>query len=132
MDLVPCFYTGQDQRREAAITFLRSEVREFRRQKLGEFIQHGRAFLFYQRVVKKILEICDGPVSAKSTLHFLKTRTDGTPLHYEIPMAGDRSIYVRARRKLLRPSRRVPDEVIVAQMVAAYDWRKRLRSQVSA
>jgi len=131
MDLVPCFYTGQDQRREAAIPFLRSEVHEFRRQKLGEFIQHGRAFLFYQRVAKKILEICDGPMSAKSVLHFLKTRTDGEKLHYEIPMAGDRSVYVRARRRLLHPSRRVPDEVVVAQMVAAYDWRKRLRQVIA-
>lgn len=127
MDLVPCFYTGQDQRREVAIPFLRSEVHEFRRQKLGEFIQHGRAFLFYQRVVKRILEICDGPISAKSILHFLKTRTDGEKLHYEIPMAGDRSIFARHHRKLVRPSRRVPDEVAIAQMVAAYDWRKRLR-----
>jgi len=106
-DLVPCFYTGQNYRAEQPAEFrFRHEVRECARQKLGQFIENGRLFLFSKRVVKKVIEICDGPVTAKNLLRFTKTRTDGGKLHYEIPMAGDRSIFARHQRRLIHVSSR--------------------------
>jgi hypothetical protein len=45
-------------------------------------------------------------VSARTILAFVKTRTDGDKLHYEIPMAGDRTPYLRSQRRLIHVSGR--------------------------
>ena len=106
-DLVPCFYTGQDYRWEKPAEMrLRSEVRDFKTRGLGKFVENGRVFLFSQKIVLFLAEHWNGKPGGGSILAFLKTRTDGTPLHYEIPHAGDRSIFARHHRSLIHVSSR--------------------------
>jgi hypothetical protein len=106
-DLVPCYYTGQNYRWEKPAKLLpRLEVRRLKQCKLGQFIENGKIFLFFKAIVKEAKRIWDSPASAKTILMFIKTHQDGAKLHYEIPMAGDRSIFARHRRKLLHPSSR--------------------------
>jgi hypothetical protein len=45
-------------------------------------------------------------LSANNVLAFMRTDTSGDKLHYEIPMAGDKSALARSRRTLLHPSSR--------------------------
>jgi hypothetical protein len=88
-DLVPCFYTGQDFRWEQPAEFrLRSELHRIKKLKIGRFDQDGRIFLFARRIEAAARDIFSVPVSAKTVLTFLKTRTDGAKLHYEMPPAG--------------------------------------------
>lgn len=44
--------------------------------------------------------------SAKAVLQFVRTHCTGDKLHYEIPHAGDRSLYARHRRRLVHVSGR--------------------------
>lgn len=48
----------------------------------------------------------DGPLGVGNLLPFSKPHCYGDKLHYETPMAGDRSIFARHHRKLLHPSSR--------------------------
>jgi len=88
-DLVPCFYTGQNYRIERpAELHPRHAVREFKRQKLGQFIENGKYFLYFKRVVSKAKQLWDGLLGTGNALPF-SLQTDGDRLHYEIPMAND-------------------------------------------
>ena len=52
-DLVPCFFTGQDYRWERpAKVHTRAEVRDFKKWKLGKFVESGKIFLFARRLTK--------------------------------------------------------------------------------
>jgi hypothetical protein len=73
----------------------------------------------------------DGPIGVGNLLPFARTNNNGDKLHYEIPMAGDRTVYRRHSRRRISVSHRIPDEVFLAQVVAAYNARLRSR-QVSA
>lgn len=106
-DLVPCFYTGQNYRCEKPIkVHTRAEVREFKKMKLGEFVEHGKLFLFFQKVAERLKQIWDGPLGVGNLLPFARPRSSGDKLHYEIPHAGDRSLYARHHRRLLSVSAR--------------------------
>jgi len=95
-DLVNCFYTGQDYRVEKpAEVAARAKVREYKRMKIGKFIESGKVFLFFARLRAKP-EQSFRP-SARTVLCYLKTNNNGDKLHYEIPMAGDRSVFDRHR-----------------------------------
>ncbi len=85
---------------------IRSKVHEFKKEKLGTFIENGRIFLFFKRIEQAALKLWDGPVGVGNLLPFSKLRSSGDKLHYEMPMAGDRSVFARHRRKLLHPSSR--------------------------
>src|SRR5712691_728707 len=51
IDLVPCFYREQDFTWEQPAKILtRAEVRELKRQRIGKFMNHGRAFRLFQSV----------------------------------------------------------------------------------
>jgi hypothetical protein len=107
-ELVPCFYTGQncDIHRPAKVE-TRGRCRELKKSGVGRFERNGKVFVFSQRIETAVQSIFNGPMSAKNVLAFLKTRTDGSPLHYEIPHAGDRTPYARSRRRLITISSRV-------------------------
>jgi hypothetical protein len=89
-DLVPCFYTGQDYRVEKpAEVRTRAEVREWKRLKLGKFVENGKYFLFFKALMVKIARYWDGPIGVGNALPFAKAHNYGDKLHYEMPMAGD-------------------------------------------
>lgn len=48
----------------------------------------------------------NGPLGVGNVLPFSKPHCYGDKLHYEMPMAGDRSIFARHYRKLIYPSSR--------------------------
>ena len=106
-ELVPCFYSGQncDVDRPAKIQ-TRRRCRELKTAKIGRFERHGKVFIFFQRIETALLSMFTGPMSAKNILVFLKTRTDGELLHYEMPHAGDRSIFARHHRPTISVSSR--------------------------
>ena len=92
-DLVPCFYKGQNYRVEKPAELrLRSEVREFKKQKLGKFVENGTRFLFFRARAKRVVAVFDGPLGVGNALPFAKPNNLGDRLHYEIPMAGDRGL----------------------------------------
>jgi hypothetical protein len=106
-DLVPCFYTGQNYRVEQPVELrARADVHEFKRQKLGKFVENGRLFLFVKKLERKIASACDGPLGVGNAIPFARLHNYGDKLHYEIPMAGDRGAFARHRRKLIRVSAR--------------------------
>lgn len=112
-DLVPCFYTGQDYRRDQPAELLpRADVRKYKALKLGKFIESGKVFVFFARLARKVVQtIWDGPAGAKTVLTFLKTNSYGDKLHYEIPRAGDRGAFARHRRKFIHVSGRIAPEL---------------------
>jgi hypothetical protein len=117
-DLVPCYYTGQNYRWEKPAKVLpRSEVRRLKECKLGQFIENGKIFLFFKAIAKEIQRIWDSPASAKTILMFIKTHQDGAKLHYEMPMAGDRSAFARSRRHVISVSSR---SLFNAQILPVY------------
>ena len=95
-DLVPCFYTGQNYRVEKpAEVRTRAEVREFKAQKLGKFIENGRLFLFFKIMAQKAKQLWDGPFGVGNLLPFYKSQNPlmaPQKLHYEIPKANDLGI----------------------------------------
>lgn len=90
-DLVPCFYTGQDYRKEPpAESHPREDVRYFKKLKLGRFIESGKFFLFHARQIKEVIaRLWDGPLGVGNAIPFAKPNNHGDKLHYEIPMAND-------------------------------------------
>jgi hypothetical protein len=48
----------------------------------------------------------DGLLGTGNVLPFAKPNNYGDKLHYEVPMAGDRTTFARHRRHLLHPSSR--------------------------
>lgn len=106
-DLVPCFYTGQNYRVEKPAELrVRSEVRELKKRNLGTFVHNGTLFLFSRAIVKKMSAPYDGPLGVGNLLPFAKENNYGDKLHYEIPHAGDRGLFARHHRKLIRVSAR--------------------------
>ena len=106
-DLVPCFYTGQDFRWETPVEFrLRGELHKLKKLKLGRFDYNGKIFLFRRKIVDRVTASWNGSLSANNLTHFLKTNCYGDKLPYEIPHAGDRSIFARHHRSLIRVSSR--------------------------
>jgi hypothetical protein len=107
-DPVPCFYTGQNYRWEKPAKVLpRSEVRKLKSWGEGKFIENGKIFLFAKSIVVAIAEkVWDGPLGVGNLLPFAKAHNYGDKLHYEMPMAGDRTAYARSFRKELHPSSR--------------------------
>ena len=106
-DLVPCFYTGQLRAVERPAEFRpRAELHELKKAKLGKFVDNGKVFLFFKAIKEAILKLWDGPLGVGNLLPFSKPHCYGDKLHYETPMAGDRSIFARHHRKLLHPSSR--------------------------
>jgi hypothetical protein len=93
-DPVPCYYTGQDYRWERpACVKTRGEVRELKKWKLGKFVESGKIFLFFKRLVKDaVLGFWDGPLGRGNLIPFGRNKTSGDPLHYEIPRAGDKGM----------------------------------------
>jgi hypothetical protein len=91
-DLVPCFYTGQNYYVDPpAQRLMRSEVREMKRQKLGEFRENGKIFLFFKAIIERAKQVWDGVLGRGNALPFSRS-TDGRPFHYEIPHANDKGI----------------------------------------
>jgi len=106
-DLVPCFYTGQNYRLEKpAEVRLRSEVREFKKLKVGRFVENGTLFLFFRVRTKRVERVWDGPLGTGNLVPFAKEHNYGDKLHYEMPHAGDRGVFARHRRKMIRVSAR--------------------------
>jgi hypothetical protein len=105
-DLVPCFYTGQNYRVEKPAELrLRSEVREFKNQKLGKFIENGTRFLYFRALTKRVVRLWDGPIGVGNALPFARLHNYGDKLHYEMPMANDiglrrHNLYRRAGKLL--------------------------------
>lgn len=109
LKLVPCFYTGQDYRREVpAEVRTRAEVREFKAKGLGRFVESGKIFLFSAKVLMQ--KLWDGPIGIGNLLPFAKAHNYGDKLHYETPMAGDRTTFARHRRKIIYVSGRTAPE----------------------
>jgi hypothetical protein len=105
-DLVPCFYTGQNFRWEKPAEIrTRADCHLQKKLKLGRFDQNGKIFLFYKAIVNAAKSVWDGPVGIGNLLPFAK-RSSGDKLHYETPMAGDRSIFARHRRHIIHVSHR--------------------------
>jgi hypothetical protein len=77
---------------------------------LGRFIDNGKAFLFYASVVVE-KKLWDGPMGVGNLLPFAKAHSLGDPLHYEMPMAGDRTCFARHRRRRIRVSGRLAPEL---------------------
>lgn len=95
-DLVPCFYTGQDYRWERPAKLeMRLRVRQWKDEKLGKFIENGKAFLFSKTIIQAAPP-CNGPLGRGNLLPFAR-RTTGEPLHYSVPMAGDVGIRLHQR-----------------------------------
>ena len=76
---------------------LRSEVRQWKKLKLGKFVENGKYFLFFKALMVKMARYWDGPLGVGNALPFSKLHNYGDKLHYETPMAGDRTSYQRAR-----------------------------------
>jgi hypothetical protein len=95
-DLVPCFYAGQNYHVDLPAEHrLRSEVRECKRQKLGEFRENGKIFLFFKMLAQKAKQLWDGPLGIGNALPFFKVQNpllQPTKLHYSTPMANDNGI----------------------------------------
>jgi hypothetical protein len=108
-DPVPCYYTGQNYRWEPAAEILtRGRARELKKAKLGAFVENGKIFIFFKTAVIAIAEnVWDGPIGVGNLLPFSKAHNYGDKLHYEMPMAGDRTAYARHRRKEIHVSSRV-------------------------
>jgi hypothetical protein len=105
-DLVPCYYTGQRRLVEPPAEFrTRAELHNLKSQKVGKFVDSGKVFLFFKVMVQKIQRLWDGPLGCGNLLPFSKPRSTGDKLHYEMPMAGDRTAYARSFRKQLHPSK---------------------------
>lgn len=106
-NLVPCFYTGQDYRREApAESYTRDEVRKFKARGLGKFRDSGKVFLFSKSIASMTPKLWDGPLGIGNLLPFAKPHNQGDKLHYATPMAGDRTSFARHRRHIIRVSGR--------------------------
>lgn len=127
-DLVPCFYTGQDWRREPpAESHPRQDVHYFKSLKLGKFIESGKFFLFHARRIKEVIVgLFDGPLGVGNLLPFAKAHNYGDKLHYEIPMAGDRGVFARHRRKLIRVSARSGMRTLAAAVLPTQTFASRL------
>lgn len=117
-DLVPCYYTGQNYRVEKpAEKHPRHQVREFKRQKLGEFIENGKLFLFFKRVSAKAKQLWDGPFGIGNLLPFFKAQNPlmaPEKLHYQVPQAGDAGVCARHRRHLIQVSVRRGKRILEA------------------
>lgn len=106
-DLVPCFYTGQNFRWEQPAELrTRAECHRIKKLKLGRFDQNGKIFLFFKAIVNAAKKVCDGPLGIGNVLPFAKAHNYGDKLHYEMPMAGDRSPFARHRRTRIEVSSR--------------------------
>jgi len=106
-DLVPCFYAGQPRwSTPPAKLMTRCVLLEMKKAKLGQYVDDGKAFQFSKKYTEAMKPLCDGPLGIGNVLPFAKPNSTGDKLHYEIPMAGDRSIFRRHYRKLLHPSSR--------------------------
>jgi hypothetical protein len=107
-DLVPCFYTGQDFRWERPTEFRpRAELHRLKTLKLGRFDQHGKIFLFFKAITQKMQRFFDGPLGTGNVLPFAKVHNYGDKLHYQIPMAGDKTAFARSRSRNIQVSSRV-------------------------
>lgn len=110
-DLVPCFYTGQNFRWEQPAEFrMRAELHKLKKLKLGRFDQNGKIFLFFKAIEQAAKRLWDGPLGVGNVLPFSKAHNYGDKLHYQVPMAGDRTsrfdrrmIQVSSRPKFSQP-----------------------------
>jgi hypothetical protein len=84
----------------------RAELHQLKQAKLGAFADHGRVFLYFKALAKDVLHLWDGPLGVGNLIPFVKPHTSGDKLHYETPMAGDRGIFARHHRRLIRVSSR--------------------------
>lgn len=107
-DPVPCYYTGQNYRWEKPAAIKpRSEVRRLKALKIGQFIENGKIFLFFKSICVAAKEkVWDGPLGVGNLLPFAKAHNYGDKLHYQMPMAGDRTAYARSSRKEISVSSR--------------------------
>lgn len=99
IDLVPCYYVGQDRLREQPAEVLpRADVRRYKALKLGKFVSSGKVFLFFAHVagvafrIAEKISFWDGPVGVGNILPFAKPHNYGDKLHYDMPMAGDKGM----------------------------------------
>lgn len=107
-DLVPCFYTGQRRAIERPAKLLpRSEVHQLKTAKLGKFVDNGKVFLFFKAIKEAAKLLWDGPIGIGNVLPFARAHNYGDKLHYEMPMAGDRTVFARHRRREISVSTRV-------------------------
>jgi len=63
-----------------------------------------------QKAMRKEIQLMlfwDGPLGRGNVLPFAKPRSSGDKLHYEMPMAGDRTAWLRSRRSPVSLSGRV-------------------------
>jgi len=95
-DLVPCFYREQDAAREKPAQLLpREQVREFKKQLLGKFICHGRAFRFFQSIPAELRQVgkvlWDGLLGTGNLIPFARVPNrlmHPAKLHYPVPAIG--------------------------------------------
>jgi hypothetical protein len=123
-DLVPCYYTGQDYRLERpAEVRPRAEVREFKAQKLGKFIENGKLFLFFKRVRRKVKQLWDGLLGTGNALPFSRAQNPmmaPAKLHYEVPRAGDVGYWRHHRRRIFVSGRTTSIQAALAHLRALY------------
>ncbi len=106
-DLVPCFYTGQDFRWEKPAELRpRAECHSIKKLKLGRFDQDGKIFLFFKSIVTSAKRAWDGPLGIGNLIPFARLKNEGDKLHYETPMAGDKTAFARSRRREISVSHR--------------------------
>jgi hypothetical protein len=101
IDQVPCYFAGdlREARLPAEIR-PRAELHRLKKAKLGRFVDRGKAFQF--NVFKEEL-----PLGLGNVLPFARLKNHGDKLHYETPMAGDRTAYARSHGRNIRVSSRV-------------------------
>ena len=67
-DPVPCYYTGQNYRWERPAEIrTRAEVHQLKRLKLGQFVDSGKIFLFFQKVAEWATQNWNGRVGVGTT-----------------------------------------------------------------
>jgi hypothetical protein len=74
--------------------------------KLGRFDQNGKIFLYFKAIVNAAKRVWDGPLGIGNVLPFAKAHNYGDKLHYEMPMAGDKTAFARSRRREISVSSR--------------------------
>jgi hypothetical protein len=97
-----------------------------------------------EKTIERMIFFYDGPMGRGNILPFAKPRSSGDKLHYSTPMAGDvgmrrYGLYSRLDEhgvrqlcsKLIRSSKRMPDEVVIAQLSASYNWRLKVRQAIA-
>ena len=80
-------------------------VKSLVQQKLAKFVG-PRLIRMAQTSIAAIRALIDGPIGVGMLVPFVKPRSSGDKLHYEMPMAGHKTAYQRSLRRLIHVSHR--------------------------